>query len=85
MEGRGLRKTRIGTVVSDRMDKTVVVACERQFAHPVYKKIVKKTTRFKAHDEENKCGIGDTVKITETRPVSKDKRWRVLEIIKKEE
>lgn len=83
MEGRGRRKTRIGTVVSDRMDKTVVVACERQFSHPVYKKIVKKTTRFKAHDEENKCGVGDRVKIMETRPISKDKRWRILEIVKK--
>jgi small subunit ribosomal protein S17 len=80
---RNLRKTRTGKVVSDKMDKTVVVAVVDNVRHPLYKKIVKHTVKFKAHDEENACGIGDTVMIMETRPISKDKRWRVVEIIEK--
>ena len=78
-----LRKTRIGKVVSDKMDKTITVAIEDHVKHPLYGKIVKKTVKFKAHDEKNECGIGDTVKIMETRPISKDKRWRLVEIIEK--
>ena len=78
-----LRKTRTGMVVSDKMDKTVVVAVIDNVRHPLYKKIVKRTVKFKAHDEQNACGIGDTVMIMETRPISKDKRWRVVEIIEK--
>jgi len=80
---RGNRKTRIGRVVSDKMDKTIVVAVETFVRHPLYGKSVKKTTKFKAHDQENVCGIGDRVKIMETRPLSKDKRWRLVEIIEK--
>ena len=80
---RNLRKTRIGKVVSDKMDKTVVVAIEDNVKHPLYNKIVKRTYKLKAHDEENQCGIGDTVKVMETRPLSKDKRWRLVEIIEK--
>ncbi|HEY8363221.1 MAG TPA: 30S ribosomal protein S17 [Tissierellaceae bacterium] len=80
---RGNRKVRIGTVVSDKMDKTVVVAVERMVAHPLYKKQMKRTTKFKAHDENNECRVGDIVKIMETRPLSKEKRWRVVEIIEK--
>ena len=80
---RGYRKTRTGIVTSDKMDKTVVVAIEDNVKHPLYKKIVNRTIKFKAHDEENACGVGDTVKIMETRPISKDKRWRVVEIIEK--
>lgn len=80
---RGMRKTRTGKVVSDKMDKTVVVAIADSVKHPLYKKIMKRTVKFKAHDEENACGIGDTVMIMETRPLSKDKRWRVCEIIQK--
>jgi small subunit ribosomal protein S17 len=76
-------KTYTGKVVSNKMEKTVVVAVTRQFQHPVYKKTVKKVARFKAHDEKNECGIGDSVKIIETRPTSKDKRWLVLEILNK--
>ena len=83
MEVRNLRKTRIGEVVSDKMDKTITVAIEDHVKHPLYGKIVKKTVKFKAHDENNDCGIGDTVKIMETRPLSKDKRWRLVEIIEK--
>ena len=83
MSERNLRKTRTGKVVSDKMDKTVVVAVVDNVRHPLYKKIVKHTVNFKAHDEENACGIGDTVMIMETRPISKDKRWRVVEIIEK--
>jgi small subunit ribosomal protein S17 len=83
MDERGLRKTRIGMVVSDKMDKTVVVACERRFAHPVYKKIVRRTTKLYAHDEQNEAHVGDRVKIMETRPLSKQKRWRVVEILEK--
>ena len=83
MEERNLRKTRVGKVVSDKMDKTVVVAIEDNVKHPLYKKIIKNTIRLKAHDEDNTCGIGDKVLIMETRPLSKDKRWRVVEIIEK--
>ncbi len=79
---RGNRKVKEGIVVSDKMDKTVVVAVERKAPHPVYKKVVKKTSRFKAHDEENACKAGDRVIIMETRPFSKDKRWRVVQVIK---
>ena len=78
MSERNLRKTRTGMVVSDKMDKTVVVAVIDNVRHPLYKKIVKRTVKFKAHDEQNACGIGDTVMIMETRPISKDKRWRVF-------
>ena len=78
---RNLRKTRIGKVVSDKMDKTITVAIEDHVKHPLYGKIVKKTVKFKAHDEKNECNIGDTVKIMETRPLSKDKRWRLVQII----
>ena len=80
---RNLRKTRVGTVVSDKMDKTVVVAIEDSVRHPLYKKIIKRTVKFKAHDELNTCGVGDTVEIMETRPLSKDKNWRVSKIIEK--
>ena len=80
---RNLRKTRVGVVVSDKMDKTIVVAVENHVKHPVYGKIVKKTYKLKAHDENNECGIGDTVEIMETRPLSKTKRWRLVEIIEK--
>ena len=80
---RNLRKTRVGRVVSDKMDKTIVVAVEDSIAHPLYKKIVKRTVKFKAHDEKNECGVGDRVRIMETRPLSKDKRWRLVEIIEK--
>ena len=80
---RNLRKTMIGTVKSNKMDKTVVVAVERNGKHSVYGKIVKKTYTLKAHDENNSCGIGDKVKVMETRPLSKDKRWRVVEIVEK--
>ena len=80
---RNLRKTRIGKVVSDKMDKTIVVAVQDNVEHPLYKKIVKRTYKLKAHDENNECGIGDTVKVMETRPLSKDKRWRLVEIIEK--
>ena len=77
------RKVRVGRVVSDKMDKTVVVAIADRVAHPLYKKIVGRTYKLKAHDEKNECGIGDTVKVMETRPLSKDKRWRVVEIVEK--
>ena len=80
---RNLRKTRVGTVVSDKMDKTVVVAIEDSVRHPLYKKIIKRTVKFKAHDELNACGVGDTVEIMETRPLSNDKNWRVSKIIEK--
>ncbi len=80
---RNLRKTRTGKVVSDKMDKTIVVAIENHVKHPLYGKIVKKTYKLKAHDEKNECGIGDTVTVMETRPLSKDKRWRLVEIIEK--
>ncbi|ERT57556.1 small subunit ribosomal protein S17 [Peptoniphilus koenoeneniae] len=80
---RNHRKTIIGTVVSDKMDKTIVVAVETFVDHPIYKKRVRKTTKFKAHDENNECGIGDRVKLMETRPLSKDKRWRLVQIVEK--
>jgi len=80
---RGRRKVRIGKVVSDKMDKTIVVAVETLVAHPLYRKQVRRTTKFKAHDENNECKIGDVVKIMETRPLSKEKRWRLVEIIEK--
>ena len=83
MEERNLRKVMIGTVVSDKMDKTVVVAVKTSVRHDVYKKTVKRTYKLKAHDEENSCKVGDTVKVMETRPLSKDKRWRVVEIVEK--
>ena len=79
MSERNLRKTRVGKVVSDKMDKTVVVAIEDNVKHPLYKKIIKNTIRLKAHDENNSCGVGDRVLIMETRPLSKDKRWRVAD------
>ncbi len=77
------RKTRVGKVVSDKMDKTIVVAVADRVSHPLYKKIIKRTYKLKAHDENNECGIGDTVRVMETRPLSKDKRWRLVEIIEK--
>ena len=80
---RNLRKTRVGKVVSDKMDKTIVVAIEDNVKHPKYGKVIKRTIRLKAHDENNECREGDTVKIMETRPLSKDKRWRLVEIIEK--
>ena len=80
---RNLRKTRIGKVTSNKMDKTIVVAIENHVKHPLYKKIVKKTYKLKAHDEKNDCNIGDTVKVMETRPLSKDKRWRLVEIVER--
>lgn len=83
MSERNLRKTRTGKVVSNRMDKTVVVAIEDNVKHPLYKKVIKSTVRLKAHDEKNECNIGDRVEIMETRPISKDKRWRLVSIIEK--
>ena len=83
MEERILRKTRVGTVVSDKMEKTIVVAIEDNVSHPLYKKIIKRTVKFKAHDEKNEAKTGDRVKIMETRPLSKDKRWRLVEIVEK--
>ena len=80
---RNLRKTRTGKVVSNKMDKTIVVAVEDHVRHPLYKKIVKRTYKLKAYDENNECNIGDTVRVMETRPLSKDKRWRLVEIIEK--
>lgn len=80
---RNLRKTRIGTVVSNKMDKTIVVAYHTKEKHPLYKKTINKTTKFKAHDEKNECDIGDTVEIEETRPLSKGKRWRLVRIVEK--
>jgi small subunit ribosomal protein S17 len=80
---RNSRKVRLGTVVSDKMDKTVVVEVARQFPHRLYGKIIKRTKKFKAHDEENSCGVGDIVRIMETRPLSKQKRWRVVEIVER--
>ncbi len=82
---RAFRKTRVGQVVSDKMDKTIVVAIEDSVQHKLYKKIVKRTYKLKAHDENSECGVGDTVKVMECRPLSKDKRWRLVEIIKKAE
>ena len=80
---RNLRKTRVGKVISDKMDKTIVVAIEDHVKHPLYKKIVKRTYKLKAHDENNECKIGDKVRVMETRPLSKDKRWRLVEIVEK--
>ena len=82
---RAFRKTRVGQVVSDKMDKTIVVAIEDSVQHKLYQKLVKRTYKLKAHDENNECGVGDTVKVMECRPLSKDKRWRLVEIIKKAE
>ena len=82
-EDRNQRKERVGIVVSDKMDKTVTVAVERKIQHPLYKRIVKKTNTFKAHDQDNRCNMGDKVRIMETRPLSKTKRWRIVEIIEK--
>ncbi|TAF53168.1 MAG: 30S ribosomal protein S17 [Sphingobacteriia bacterium] len=83
MAERNLRKTRTGIVTSDKMDKTITVAVERKVKHPIYGKFVKKTTKFHAHDEKGECGVGDVVKIMETRPLSKTKRWRLVEIVEK--
>ena len=83
MSERNLRKTRVGMVISDKMDKTIVVAIKDNVRHPLYKKIIKRTIKLKAHDENNSCGIGDKVEIMETRPLSKDKRWRLVNIIEK--
>ena len=83
MEERNLRKTRVGKVVSDKMQKTIVVAVENHVKHPLYGKIVKRTYKLKAHDENNDCKIGDTVRVMETRPLSKDKRWRLVEVVEK--
>ncbi len=80
---RGLRKTRIGTVIKNKMDKSITVAIERRVAHPIYKKYYKKTTKLMAHDEKNECNVGDVVKIMETRPLSKNKKWRLVEIVEK--
>lgn len=83
MVERGTRKVRTGSVISDRMDKTVVVAVKTLVRHPIYGRIMRRTTRFKAHDESNQCGVGDTVEIMETRPLSKEKRWRVSRVVEK--
>lgn len=83
MSERNLRKTRVGVVVSDKMDKTCVVSIKDNVKHPLYKKIIKRTVKLKAHDESNSCGVGDRVMIMETRPLSKDKHWRVVEILEK--
>ena len=85
MSERAFRKTRVGKVVSDKMDKTIVVLVEDRVTHPLYKKIVRVSKKYKAHDEQNECREGDKVRIMETRPLSKDKRWRLVEIIKKAE
>jgi len=82
-EQRNFRKTRVGRVVSNKMDKTIVVAIETRVPHPLYKKIVKRTFKLKAHDENNECGIGDEVRVMETRPLSKEKRWRLVEVLRK--
>ena len=82
-EQRGMRKERVGVVVSDKMDKTIVVAIRTRVKHPLYGKIMNRTTKLKAHDENNECGVGDTVRVIETRPLSKEKHWRLVEIIEK--
>ena len=82
-EERGMRKTRVGVVVSDKMDKTITVAVKYRVRHPLYGKIINRTMKLKAHDEKNECGIGDTVRVMETRPLSRDKRWRLVEVIEK--
>ena len=83
MSERAFRKTKVGMVVSDKMDKTIVVAIEDKVQHPLYKKILKRTYKLKAHDENNECGVGDKVRVMETRPLSKDTRWRLVEIVEK--
>ena len=83
MSERAFRKTKVGMVVSDKMDKTIVVAIEDRVQHPPYKKILKRTYKLKAHDENNECGVGDKVRVMETRPLSKDKRWRLVDIVEK--
>ena len=83
MTDRAFRKTRVGKVVTDKMDKTIVVAIADSVQHPLYKKIIKRTYKLKAHDENNECRVGDTVRVMETRPLSKDKRWRLVEVIEK--
>ena len=83
METRGLRKTRTGVVIKNGMDKSITISIERRIAHPIYKKYFKKTTKLMAHDEKNECKIGDVVKIMETRPISKNKNWRLVEIVEK--
>ena len=83
MSDRAFRKTRVGKVVSDKMDKTIVVAIADSVQHPLYKKIIRRTYKLKAHDENNECRVGDTVRVMETRPLSKDKRWRLVEVIEK--
>ena len=83
MSNRNMRKTNVGRVVSDKMDKTIVVAIEDSVKHPLYKKVIKRTVKLKAHDENNECRVGDRVRVMETRPLSKDKRWRVVEIVEK--
>ena len=82
-EVRGMRKTRVGVVVSDKMDKTITIAVKYRVRHPLYGKIMNRTTKIKAHDENNECGIGDTVRVMETRPLSRTKRWRVVEIVER--
>ena len=82
-QNRGMRKTRVGVVISDKMDKTIVVKLSTRVKHPLYSKYINKTTKIKAHDENNECGIGDTVRVMETRPLSREKRWRLVEIIEK--
>ena len=82
-QNRGMRKTRVGVVVSDKMDKTIVVKLSTRVKHPLYSKYINKTTKIKAHDENNECGIGDTVRVMETSPLSREKRWRLVEIIEK--
>ena len=83
MEDRNNRKTRIGMVVSNKMDKTAVIEIKENVTHPLYKKVIKRTIKFKVHDEKNECGVGDRIKVMETRPLSKDKRWRLVEIVEK--
>ena len=83
MSDRNMRKTTVGRVVSDKMDKTIVMSIEDSVKHPLYKKVIKRTVRLKAHDENNECRVGDRVRVMETRPLSKDKRWRVVEIVEK--
>ncbi len=83
MSDRNIRKTEVGKVVSNKMDKTIVVAVEDSVKHPIYKKVIKRTVRLKAHDENNECSIGDRVRVMETRPLSKDKRWRLIKILEK--
>ncbi|HHW48506.1 MAG TPA: 30S ribosomal protein S17 [Clostridiaceae bacterium] len=83
MEQRALRKTRVGKVISNKMDKTIVVAVEDSVKHPLYKKVIKRTYKLKAHDENNECNVGDKVRVMETRPLSREKRWRLVEIIER--